>query len=103
MDILVVDIGGTKIKISARSILVHSDTPGAVALAETIRGVVQAGFLVITPGVRLEAGAGKDDQKRVATPRAARAAGADAVVVGRPIRDAGDRRAAAAEFIRELG
>jgi orotidine-5'-phosphate decarboxylase len=44
-----------------------------------------------------------DDQKRVATPRAAREAGADAVVVGRPIRDAQDRKAAAAAFLRELG
>jgi len=70
--------------------------------AAAVRAVVEPGFLVITPGVRLAASAAKDDQKRVATPRAARAAGADAVVVGRPIRDAADRRAAAAEFIREL-
>ena len=68
--------------------------------AAAVRAVVEPGFLVITPGVRLARSS--DDQKRVATPRAARAAGADAVVVGRPIRDAEDRRAAAAEFIREL-
>ncbi|MDB4969106.1 MAG: orotidine 5-phosphate decarboxylase [Myxococcales bacterium] len=68
--------------------------------AAAVRAVVKPGFLVITPGVRL--GDSADDQKRVATPRAARAAGADAVVVGRPIRDAKDRRAAAAEFVREL-
>ena len=69
--------------------------------AAAIRALVGPAFLVITPGVRLAATA--DDQKRVATPRAARQAGADAVVVGRPIRDAADRRAAAAEFVRELG
>jgi len=68
--------------------------------AAAIRAVVKPTFLVITPGVRLAATS--DDQKRVATPRAAREAGADAVVVGRPIRDAKDRRAAAAEFSREL-
>jgi orotidine-5'-phosphate decarboxylase len=68
--------------------------------AAAIRAVVKPGFLVITPGVRLAAA--NDDQKRVATPRAARAAGADAVVVGRPIRDAKDRRAAADEIVREL-
>ena len=68
--------------------------------AAAIRRVVNPDFLVITPGVRLAATS--DDQKRVATPRAARAAGADAIVVGRPIRDAQDRRAAAAEFVRQL-
>ena len=71
--------------------------------AAAIRAAVKPGFLVITPGVRLaDAAGGGDDQKRVATPRSARQAGADAVVVGRPIRDAKDRRAAAAEFAREL-
>ena len=69
--------------------------------AAAIRAVVKPGFLVITPGVRLAAA--NDDQKRVATPKAARAAGADAIVVGRPIRDAKDRRAAADEIVRELG
>jgi orotidine-5'-phosphate decarboxylase len=68
--------------------------------AAAIRSVVRAGFLVVTPGVRMAETA--DDQKRVATPQAARAAGADAVVVGRPIRDAQDRRAAAAAFVRAL-
>ncbi len=68
--------------------------------AAAIRGVVQPSFLVITPGVRLAAS--DDDQKRVATPRSARAAGASAVVVGRPIRDAKDRRAAARAILDEL-
>lgn len=70
--------------------------------AAAIRAMVKPGFLVVTPGVRLAATSPVDDQKRVATPKAARQAGADAVVVGRPIRDAQDRRAAAAEFVREL-
>jgi orotidine-5'-phosphate decarboxylase len=70
--------------------------------AAAIRALVAPGFLVVTPGVRLAASTLVDDQKRVATPRAARQAGADAVVVGRPIRDAQDRRAAADEFVREL-
>lgn len=68
--------------------------------AAAIRAVLPAPFLIVTPGVRLAAG--NDDQKRVATPASARAAGADAVVVGRPIRDAEDRRAAAERFVREL-
>jgi orotidine-5'-phosphate decarboxylase len=68
--------------------------------AAAIRRAFAPPFLVVTPGVRLAQST--DDQKRVATPRAAREAGADAVVVGRPIRDAADRRAAAGQFLREL-
>jgi orotidine-5'-phosphate decarboxylase len=68
--------------------------------AAAIRTAFGQNLLVITPGVRLAESA--DDQKRVATPRAAIEAGADAVVVGRPIRDAKDARAAAARFAREL-
>jgi len=52
---------------------------------------------LITPGVRpsSEATAGRDDQKRVATPARAAADGADWLVVGRPIRDAADPLAVA--------
>lgn len=58
-------------------------------------------FLIVTPGVR-PAGAAAGDQKRVMTPRAARDAGADLVVVGRPIRDAADPQAAARAIAAEL-
>ena len=50
-------------------------------------------LLVVTPGIR--ASAGGDDQKRTASAEEAFAAGADYIVVGRPIRDAADPRAAA--------
>jgi orotidine-5'-phosphate decarboxylase len=50
--------------------------------------------VLVTPGVR-PANADKGDQKRVATPEQAIADGASWVVVGRPIRDAADRLAAA--------
>ena len=53
----------------------------------------KAGFLVV-PGVR-PAGANNADQKRVVTPRAARDAGASALVIGRPISRADDPLAAA--------
>jgi len=57
----------------------------------------RSGLSVITPGVRLpEDAAG--DQKRVATPREAIAAGADAIVVGRPVSGAADPRAAALRY-----
>jgi orotidine-5'-phosphate decarboxylase len=69
--------------------------------AAAIRAAAPAGFLIVTPGVR-PTGADANDQARVATPRAARAAGADLIVVGRPIRDAADPRAAADAIVAEL-
>jgi orotidine-5'-phosphate decarboxylase len=68
--------------------------------AKAIREACGPGLLIVTPGIRLADGG--DDQKRVATPALARASGADAIVVGRPIRDAADRRAAAERFVSEL-
>jgi len=70
--------------------------------AAAIRAAVGPGFLIVTPGVRPAGAAGGDDQKRVATAAEARRAGADYVVVGRPIRDAADKRAAAAQLAAEL-
>jgi orotidine-5'-phosphate decarboxylase len=66
-----------------------------------IRAIAPSDFLVVTPGVR-PAGTAAGDQKRVMTPREARAAGADLVVVGRPLRDAKDPAAAAREIVAEL-
>lgn len=60
-----------------------------------------AGRLVVTPGVRPE-GAATGDQKRVATPRAAILAGADHIVVGRPIWQSADPRAAAETILTEI-
>jgi len=59
------------------------------------------GFLIVTPGVR-SAKAGWDDQKRVLTPEQAIAAGADYLVVGKPIRDAKDPLAAARDIVAEM-
>ena len=56
--------------------------------------VVPREFLIVTPGVR-PPGSAVGDQKRVMTPKQARDAGADLVVVGRPLRDAPDPAAAA--------
>lgn len=70
--------------------------------AALIRALPEAvGRLIVTPGVR-PAGAELGDQKRVATPAMAVADGADHVVVGRPIRDAADPRAAALAIVDEL-
>ena len=63
--------------------------------AAAIRALPEArGRLIVTPGVR-PVGSERDDQRRVATPAEALAAGADHVVVGRPILRAADPRAAA--------
>lgn len=59
------------------------------------------GKLIVTPGVR-PAGADRGDQKRVATPSAALAAGADHLVVARPIIAAPDPRAAAEAILAEI-
>jgi orotidine-5'-phosphate decarboxylase len=56
---------------------------------------------LITPGVR-PAGAALNDQQRIATPAAAIAAGADLLVVGRPITQAKDPAAAAEAIAREI-
>lgn len=69
--------------------------------AARIRAGAPDGFLVVTPGVR-PAGADAGDQKRVMTPRKAREAGADLIVVGRPIRNADDPAAAARAIAAEL-
>lgn len=70
--------------------------------AALIRALPQAaGKLIVTPGVR-PTGAALGDQKRVETPAAALAAGADHLVVGRPIWQAPDPRAAAQAILREI-
>ena len=52
-------------------------------------------LLVVTPGIRPVDNRPEDDQKRVVTVPQAFRNGADYIVVGRPIRDAGDPKAAA--------
>lgn len=70
--------------------------------AALIRALPEAqGRLIVTPGVR-PSGAALGDQKRVATPGQAIADGADHIVVGRPIWQAKDPRAAAEAVLAEL-
>ena len=77
---------------------------GVVASAHEIRAIKKAcgeKFLVVTPGIR-PAGAATGDQKRIMTPARAIAAGADYLVVGRPITEAADPKAAADAIQMEI-
>ena len=69
--------------------------------AAVVRPIVGARMALVTPGIR-PAGAATDDQKRVMTPAKAIAAGADYLVVGRPIVEAADPNAAAQAIIAEI-
>jgi orotidine-5'-phosphate decarboxylase len=73
-------------------------SPHEVAL---IREACGTDFLIVTPGIR-PAGAATGDQSRAATPATALAAGADYLVVGRPITAADDPRAVADAIVREM-
>ena len=66
-----------------------------------IRGVCGKGFLIVTPGIR-PSWAGADDQKRFTTPQEAMEAGADYIIIGRPITGAEDPLSALERVLSEL-
>ncbi|HVU05441.1 MAG TPA: orotidine-5'-phosphate decarboxylase [Polyangiaceae bacterium] len=66
-----------------------------------LRGALGPDVALVTPGIR-PAGAALGDQKRTGTPRQAILDGASLLVVGRPIREAPDPRAAAASVAAEI-
>jgi orotidine-5'-phosphate decarboxylase len=77
---------------------------GVVASGEepqAIRAKVGRDLMIVTPGVR-PAGKGSDDHARATTPTQAIAAGADYLVIGRPIRDAPDPHVAMAAILTEM-
>jgi orotidine-5'-phosphate decarboxylase len=69
--------------------------------AVSLRKIVGHQMALVTPGVR-PAGAATGDQKRVMTPARAIAAGADYLVVGRPVLEAPDPKAAADAIVAEI-
>jgi orotidine-5'-phosphate decarboxylase len=69
--------------------------------AARLRGIVGTQLALVTPGIR-PAGSASGDQKRVMTPAQAIAAGADYLVVARPVVAAADPKAAAEEIVAEI-
>jgi orotidine-5'-phosphate decarboxylase len=67
----------------------------------TLRPLIGPDILLVTPGIR-PAGAASGDQKRIMTPAAAIAAGSDYLVVGRPITEAKEPKAAAEAIVKEI-
>jgi orotidine-5'-phosphate decarboxylase len=67
-----------------------------------IRDACGSDFFTVVPGIR-PAGADVGDQKRVATPASALAAGADVLVIGRPVTAAPDPEAALTGILEEIG
>ena len=89
--------------VSMAGLAAKAGAEGVICSPTEIRNVksVEPGLRVFTPGVRPEAST-IDDQKRVATPEAARRDGADYLVVGRPITKAPDPAAAAREIAASI-
>lgn len=64
----------------------------------TLRARLGPELLLVSPGIRFEPSAAADDQRRVASPSSALRAGADLLVIGRPLTRASDPEAALAEL-----
>ena len=69
--------------------------------AATLRSIAGARMVLVTPGIR-PAGSAAGDQKRIMTPARAIEAGADFLVVGRPVLEAGDPKVAADAIVAEI-
>ena len=91
--------------VTARALLAaEAGCDGVVASGEepeAIRAKVGPNLLIVTPGVR-PSGNATDDHARPTTPTQTIAAGADYLVIGRPIRDAQDPPAATAAILKEM-
>ena len=96
------DIGGAAMRLAG--IARNAGCDGAICSVHEVaalKATYGGTFLALTPGIRPE-NADSHDQRRIATPRAAVAAGSDYIVVGRPILSAPDRLAAARAILDEI-
>lgn len=105
-DLLQIGFGGTAVSNAVRLAKLAQDSGlrGVVASPleiAPIRDACGAGFVILTPGIR-PAGAEAGDQQRTMTPGEAVRAGADYIVVGRPITQAADPRSAALRIVDEM-
>lgn len=105
-DLLDVGLGGDAAENATRLARLAKDAgcTGVVCSpheSRDIKNLLGSDFLTLTPGIR-PAGETHDDQKRVTTPAAAVRAGADYLVVGRPITKAPDAFAAAKAILDEM-
>jgi orotidine-5'-phosphate decarboxylase len=108
-DLRRVGIGGTpgSRALSLARLAKRCGLDGVVASPKEVRQIRRAcgrDFLIVVPGIRPKAGEskGRDDQARVATPAEAIRAGADYLVMGRPITAAADPPRAAREIAEEI-
>ena len=108
MELESLDLPGTSLSRARRWARLARDAgcAGAVSSPLEVAGIRERcppPFLLVTPGVRLAGPVDRqDDQQRVATPRQALEAGADLLVVGRPVTRAPDAEAVLARLAREM-
>jgi len=105
-DLAAAGYGATVAELVARRAAQARDigVDGLVCSAEeatNLRAITGPNLALVTPGIR-PAGSDPGEQKRIATPAAAIAAGADYLVVGRPIIAAADPKAAADAIVADI-
>ncbi|MEM9170824.1 MAG: orotidine-5'-phosphate decarboxylase [Pseudomonadota bacterium] len=99
-----IDMPLAELVLKRAEIAAEAGADGVIASAQeaaAIRARFGEALQIVTPGVR-PAGAAADDQARIVTPAGAVAAGADRLVVGRPITQAHDPAAAARAIVAEI-
>ena len=98
------DMGVTELAAARAQQARDTGIDGLVCSAEeaaSLRGIVGPSMVLVTPGIR-PAGSAGGDQKRIMTPARAIEAGADYLVVGRPVLEARDPKAAADAIVAEI-